>query len=149
MGERRDELMFLGEFKHSIDNKGRLIIPAKFRDLLDGKCVIAKGLDGCLSVYPIEEWEQICAKIDEKPASDPKVRKFKRLFFASASAEECDKQGRLSIPNGLLQYAQIDKDVYVIGESNVIEIWSEERWLAQQHTDENESFEELAQFLNI
>lgn len=140
--------MFLGEFKHSIDNKGRLIIPAKFREVLNGPCVIAKGLDGCLSIYPMDEWQLVCEKIDQKPSSDPKVRKFKRLFYASASTEECDKQGRLSIPSGLLDYAQIEKDVYVIGESNVIEIWSENRWLSQQD-DESESFEELAQFLNI
>ena len=82
--------MFLGEYKHSIDNKCRLTIPAKFREELNNRCVIAKGLDGCLTVYPLDEWALVCEKIDAKPSSDPKVRRFKRLFYASASVEDLD-----------------------------------------------------------
>ena len=141
--------MFLGEYKHSIDNKCRLTIPAKFREELDGHCVIAKGLDGCLTVYPLNEWALICAKIDAKPTSDAKVRRFKRLFYASASAEELDKQGRLTIPPTLMAYASIEKDVFVVGESATFEIWSAERWDNQQDADVEESFEDLAGFLGI
>ena len=141
--------MFLGEYKHTIDNKCRLTIPAKFREDLNNQCVIAKGLDGCLTVYPMDEWTQVCEKIDAKPSSDLKVRRFKRLFYASASAEDLDKQGRLSIPPALMEYAAIDKDVYVVGESNTFEIWSSERWMSQQAVEEEESFEDLAGCLGL
>ena len=141
--------MFLGEYKHSIDNKCRLTIPAKFREDLNNKCVIAKGLDGCLTVYPMDEWALICEKIDAKPSSDLKVRRFKRLFYASASVEDLDKQGRLSIPPALMEYAAIEKDVYIVGESNTFEQWSEERWADQRAVEEEESFEDLAGFLGI
>lgn len=141
--------MFLGEYKHSIDNKCRLTIPAKFREELDNRCVIAKGLDGCLTVYPLDEWALVCEKIDAKPSSDPKVRRFKRLFYASASVEDLDKQGRLSIPPTLMDHAAIVKDVYIVGESNTLELWSAERWIDQQAVDDGESFEELAGFLGI
>lgn len=141
--------MFLGEYKHAIDNKCRLTIPAKFREDLNNQCVIAKGLDGCLTVYPMEEWTLVCEKIDAKPASDVKVRRFKRLFYASASVEDLDKQGRLSIPPALMEYAGIAKDVYIIGESNTFELWSAERWNSQQAMEEEESFEELAGFLGL
>lgn len=141
--------MFLGEYKHSIDNKCRLTIPAKFREELNNRCVIAKGLDGCLTVYPLDEWALVCEKIDAKPSSDPKVRRFKRLFYASASVEDLDKQGRLSIPPTLMDHAAIVKDVYIVGESNTVELWSAERWIDQQAVDDGESFEELAGFLGI
>lgn len=141
--------MFLGEYKHTIDNKCRLTIPAKFREDLDNQCVIAKGLDGCLTVYPMAEWALICEKIDAKPTSDVKVRRFKRLFYASASVETLDKQGRLSIPPALMEYAAIEKDVFIVGESNTFELWSAERWVSQQAEDDNESFEDLAGFLGI
>lgn len=141
--------MFLGEYKHTIDNKCRLTIPAKFREKLNNKCVVAKGLDGCLTVYPMEEWALVCEKIDAKPSSDLKVRRFKRLFYASASVEELDKQGRLSIPPALMEYAGIEKDVFVVGESSTFELWSAERWASQQAEEEEESFEELAGFLGI
>lgn len=141
--------MFLGEYKHTIDNKCRLTIPAKFREDLNNQCVIAKGLDGCLAVYPMDEWALICEKIDAKPSSDVKVRRFKRLFYASASVEILDKQGRLSIPPALMEYAAIDKDVYIVGESNTFELWSAERWTLQKAEEGEDSFEELAGFLGI
>ena len=141
--------MFLGEYKHSIDNKCRITIPSKFREELNNRCVIAKGLDGCLTVYPLDEWALVCEKIDAKPSSDPKVRRFKRLFYASASVEDLDKQGRLSIPPTLMDHAAIVKDVYIVGESNTFELWSAERWIDQQAVDDGESFEELAGFLGI
>ena len=141
--------MFLGEYRHTIDNKCRLTIPAKFRELLQNQCVIAKGLDGCLTVYPMEEWALVCEKIDAKPSSDQKVRRFKRQFYASASVEVLDKQGRLSIPSALMEHAAIDKEVVIVGESNTFELWSVQRWNEQLSEDEEESFEELAGFLGI
>ena len=142
--------MFLGEYIHTIDNKCRLTIPAKFREALKNQCVIAKGFDHCLTVYPMEEWALICEKIDAQPASDQKVRHFKRQFYASATVEDLDKQGRLSIPISLMEYASIEKDVAIIGQSNTFEIWSTELWKNQQAEEETEfSFEELAEVLGI
>ena len=97
----------------------------------------------------MDEWALICEKIDAKPSSDVKVRRFKRLFYASASVEILDKQGRLSIPPALMEYAAIDKDVYIVGESNTFELWSAERWTSQKAEEGEDSFEELAGFLGI
>ncbi len=141
--------MFLGEYKHAIDNKSRLTIPAKFREALAGECVIAKGLDGCLTIYPMSEWALVCEKIDAKPSSDPKVRRFKRLFYASASVETIDKQGRVSIPPALKAHAAIDSEVVVVGESNVIELWSSQRWENNQMDEGGESLEDLAYMLGL
>lgn len=142
--------MFLGEYIHTIDNKCRLTIPAKFREALKNQCVIAKGFDHCLTVYPMEEWALICEKIDVQPASDQKVRRFKRQFYASATVEDLDKQGRLSIPNALMEYASIEKDVAIIGQSNIFELWSAEAWVNQQVEEETDfSFEALAEVLGI
>lgn len=141
--------MFLGEYIHTIDNKCRLTIPAKFREALKNKCVIAKGFDHCLTVYPMEEWALVCEKIDAQPASDQKVRRFKRQFYASATVEDLDKQGRLSIPNSLMDYASIEKDVAIIGQSNTFEIWSTELWNNQQEEETEFSFEALAEVLGI
>lgn len=147
--KRGEADMFLGEFIHALDEKGRLTIPSKFRKDLNDQCVIAKGLDGCLSIYPMKEWEILVEKLDQKPSSDVRVRRFKRQFFASASVEGLDRQGRLSIPQQLLDYAGISRDVSIIGESNIIELWSEERWHRQLAEEGEESFENLAAFLEI
>lgn len=141
--------MFLGEYKHTLDNKSRLTVPAKFRDSLGAQCVVAKGLDGCLIIYPMDEWALVCEKIDAKPSSDSKVRQFKRLFYASASVETLDKQGRVPIPASLKAYAEIENDVYVVGESKVIELWSANRWEAHQAMNDDVSFEALAELLGL
>lgn len=110
--------------------------------------LLQRGLTD-VSPYTLDEWALVCEKIDAKPSSDPKVRRFKRLFYASASVEDLDKQGRLSIPPTLMDHAAIVKDVYIVGESNTFELWSAERWIDQQAVDDGESFEELAGFLGI
>lgn len=149
MQKRGETDMFLGEFTHALDEKGRLTIPSKFRKDLNDQCVVARGLDGCLSVYPMKEWELLIEKLDQKPSSDVRVRRFKRQFFASASVEALDRQGRLSIPQQLLDYAGISRDVTIVGESNIIELWSEDRWNKQLEDEGEESFENLAAFLGI
>lgn len=120
--------VFVGKYNNSIDSKSRLIIPAKFRDALRGKCVLAKGLDNCLTIYPVEEWEKFMDELDKLPRSNPKTRKFKRHFSASAADCDIDKQGRMTIPQELKNYAGIQKELVTIGSNKYIEVWSKEYW---------------------
>ncbi|MBQ1720936.1 MAG: division/cell wall cluster transcriptional repressor MraZ, partial [Lachnospiraceae bacterium] len=103
--------MFMGEYSHSIDAKGRLIMPAKYREQLGSEFVVTKGLDGCLFVYPQEEWQSIETKFREVPLTTKDARKFSRFFFAGAAACEIDKQGRILLPSVLREFAGLEKDV--------------------------------------
>ena len=120
--------MFIGEYRHTIDTKGRLIVPAKFRELLGDEFVITRGLDGCLFVYPKEEWKAIEAKFREVSQFSKDARKFARFFFAGAAACEVDKQGRILMPTDLREFAGLEKDVVLAGVGSKIEIWSLEKW---------------------
>lgn len=136
--------MFMGEFHHTIDKKGRLIMPAKFREDLDNGFVITKGLDNCLFVYPKEEWLEIEKKLKTLPFTKKEARAFVRFFFSGAIECELDKQGRVLLPNNLRNYAEIDKEVVVIGVSSRVEIWSEHNW--EKYSNEAElSYEEIAE----
>lgn len=118
----------MGEYQHTVDNKGRLIFPAKFREALGEKFIATKGLDNCLFVYSLEEWAILENKLKQLPLAKPEARAFVRFFFAGAAELECDKQGRVLLPNNLREHAKLDKDVVVIGVSNRIEIWGQEAW---------------------
>ena len=118
----------MGEYLHTIDNKGRLIFPAKFRDLLGETFIATKGLDNCLFVYTQEEWAIIAGNLKQQQQAKPEVRAFVRIFFAGAAELEADKQGRVLLPNNLREYAGLDKEVIVIGVSNRIEIWDKGAW---------------------
>ncbi|OAT81816.1 division/cell wall cluster transcriptional repressor MraZ [Desulfotomaculum copahuensis] len=120
--------MFMGEFQHTIDAKGRLIIPARFREGLGDKFVLTKGLDGCLFAYPPQEWTALESKMRSLPFTRADARAFVRFFFAGACECEVDKQGRILIPGNLREYAALEKDVVVIGVSSRVEIWSAGRW---------------------
>lgn len=120
--------MFMGEFQHTIDAKGRLIIPARFREGLGDKFVLTKGLDGCLFAYPPQEWTALENKMRSLPFTRADARAFVRFFFAGACECEVDKQGRILIPGNLREYAALEKDVVVIGVSSRVEIWSAGRW---------------------
>jgi MraZ protein len=138
--------MFMGEYQHAIDDKGRLIIPSKFRDGLGTGFVLTRGLDHCLFVYPRSEWEILEAKLKALPLTRADARQFARFFFSGATECELDKQGRINIPTTLRQYATLEKECIVIGVSNRVEIWSAERWSA--YTDDaTESFESIAETL--
>ena len=121
--------MFKGEYNHSVDAKGRLIIPAKFREALGEEFVVTKGLDGCLFIYSQEEWKNIEETFRNTPLTTKDARKFTRFFFAGAADCELDKQGRILIPANLREYAGLEKDVVLAGVFNKIEIWSKERWM--------------------
>lgn len=127
--------MFIGEYNHTIDLKNRIIIPSKFRDELKNSCIITKGLDGCLYIYTKDEWNKIEDKLKILPLTNKEARAFTRFFFAGAAEIEIDKQGRALIPQNLIEYAQIKKDIVSIGVSTRIEIWSKEKWEEYNNTD--------------
>lgn len=119
--------MFKGEYNHTIDTKGRLIIPAKFRELLGEEFTITKGLDGCLFIYDNEEWTKFEGNLRELPPSQ-KSRTLVRFFSAGAADVEVDKQGRILIPANLREFAGIEKDVVLAGVASRIEVWAKEKW---------------------
>ena len=120
--------MFMGEYNHTIDAKGRLIIPSKFREILGDAFVVTKGLDGCLFVYDNEEWKLFEEKLRSLPITNKEARKFVRFFLAGAAEAEVDKQGRILIPNVLREFAELIKDVVLVGVGSRIEIWGKERF---------------------
>jgi len=120
--------LFIGEYQHIIDSKGRVIMPAKFREGLGERFVLTKGLDHCLFVYPNEEWAILEKKLRSLPLTNKDARAFIRFFFAGACECELDKQGRILIPANLREYAGLEKDVVIIGVSTRVEIWSKDRW---------------------
>jgi len=122
------EAVFMGEYLHTIDNKGRLIFPAKFREELGEKFIATKGLDNCLFVYSPAEWAILENKLKQLPLAKPEARAFVRFFFAGAAELEADKQGRVLLPAPLRDHARLDKDVVIIGVSTRIEIWGKEAW---------------------
>jgi MraZ protein len=134
----------MGEYQHTIDDKGRLIMPAKFREGLGEKFVVTKGLDGCLFVYPLEEWKVLETKLRNLPFTKADARAFARFFFSGATECELDKQGRILLPTNLRDHAQLQKDVFIIGVSSRLEIWSKEVW--EDYSSKTESsYEELAE----
>lgn len=138
--------MFMGEYNHTIDTKGRMIVPSKFREQLGNEFVVTKGLDGCLFVYPNEEWQNIEEKFRNIPLTTKDARKFSRFFFAGAATCEVDKQGRILIPPVLREFADIQKEVVSVGVLNRIEIWSKDRWIdTNSYDDMDEIAEHMAE----
>lgn len=122
--------MFIGEYQHTIDPKGRIIMPSRFREGLGDRFVVTKGLDECLFVYSLEEWSNLENKLKNLPLANKDARAFIRFFFSGASECEVDKQGRILIPSNLREFAKLDKEVVVTGVSTRIEIWSRDKWEA-------------------
>ncbi|MDD2422429.1 MAG: division/cell wall cluster transcriptional repressor MraZ [Heliobacteriaceae bacterium] len=138
--------MFMGEYQHTVDAKGRLFIPARFREALGERFVATKGLDGCLFVYPLEEWKRLEAKLKGLPFTRADARAFQRFFFSGAAECEVDRQGRILIPVHLREYAALTKEAVVIGVSTRVEIWSHERWQGY-NAETATSYEEVAEHL--
>jgi len=138
--------MFMGEYQHTIDEKGRLIIPVKFRDELGSTFVLTRGLDHCVFGYPLEEWEQLEKKLKALPFTKKDARAFTRFFFSGAMECQLDKQGRINIAPTLRKYAKLEKECMIIGVSNRIEIWSKSEWETYYQASE-ESFGEIAESL--
>ena len=122
--------MLMGEYLHSVDVKGRIILPVDFREELGTTFVITKGLDRCLFVYHQSEWKVLSEKLKQLPLSKPEARAFVRFFFSGARQLECDKQSRFLVPANLRDYAMLEKDVVLIGVSNRIEVWNKAQWEA-------------------
>ncbi|EUJ41743.1 division/cell wall cluster transcriptional repressor MraZ [Brochothrix campestris] len=136
--------MFMGEYAHNIDVKGRLIMPAKFREQLGDHFVVTRGLDKCLFVYPMHEWEKVTMKLQALPMTKKDARAFSRFFLSGALECELDKQGRINLPQNLLTYSLIEKETTVVGVSNRIEIWAKSEWEAF-FAGAEESFSEIAE----
>jgi len=136
----------MGEYQHQLDTKGRMIVPAKFRDELTEHFVITRGLDKCLFGYPLDEWKRIEEKLKTLPITKRDARKFMRLFFSGAVEVELDKQGRINIPKNLMEYAGLSKECTVIGVSTRIEIWDRSSW-DNFYEDTEEHYEEIAEEL--
>lgn len=134
--------MFMGEYNHTIDPKGRVIIPSKFREALGEEFVVTKGLDGCLFVYDMKEWNVFEEKLKSLPITNKDARRFVRFFLAGAASVEVDKQGRILIPGVLRDFAELLKDVVLIGVASRVEIWSKERWDGTANYDDVEEIAE-------
>ena len=134
----------MGEYNHTIDPKGRIIIPAKFRDILGEQFVITKGLDGCLFVYDEQEWKAFEEKLKTLPITNKEARAFVRFFLAGAADVESDKQGRILIPGVLRDHAKLIKDVVLVGVGSRVEIWSKECW---DNTAQFDDVDEIAEHM--
>ncbi len=134
--------MFMGEYNHTVDTKGRLIIPSKFRELLGEEFIVTKGLDGCLFVFPQNEWLAFEEKLRALPLTQKGARQFTRFFVAGATPCELDKQGRILLPSTLREFAGLDKDVVLAGMLNRIEIWSKAKWMENNAYDDMDDIAE-------
>ena len=142
--------MFYGEYEHTIDKKGRIIVPSKFRDFLKEydikKIFVTRGLDKCLFLFTEDEWKAQESKFRSVPFTKSESRKFNRLYFSGATQVECDGQGRILLPKYLKDFAERKRDIMIIGVSNRMEIWSKELWQEYYKTSKG-SYEEIAERL--
>lgn len=141
--------MFMGEYNHTIDAKGRLIIPAKFRELLGTEFVLTRGLDGCLFIYPMDEWKAFEQKLRALPLTNKNARTFSRFFVAGAAMCELDRQGRVLVPQTLREFAGLEKDVVLTGNLDRIEVWSKEKWSENCDYDDMDEIAENMQDMGI
>jgi MraZ protein len=140
--------LFLGEHRHALDAKGRVIFPVRLRESLGAQVVLQKGIDACLYVVPPEEWERLVALVSSLPTTRPEARRYARFFFSQAQSERIDRQGRLTIPQAYRDYAGLDRDVVIVGAGSRVEIWDAGRW--EQHRTETEAgVEDFASELGI
>jgi len=139
--------VFLGEYKHSVDAKGRVVLPSRFRDDLAEGCVVTKGQERCLFVFPINRWETEMTQVSELPRTNARNRQYARSFFASAIQQDLDKQGRVQIPQNLRDYAGLGKDIAVLGVSDRVEIWDAAEWL-QYNNEADEAYSSIEEALS-
>ena len=140
--------MLIGEYEHSLDVKGRLILPAKIREDMGDKFIVTKGLDGCLFGFSQNEWTNFEEKLKTLPLTNKKARDFVRCFLSGATECEIDKQGRFLITSNLREYATLEKDAIIIGVGTRIEIWNREKWKSY-NSDENISADEIAENMTM
>ena len=138
--------MFIGEYSHTLDAKGRLIIPSKFREELHTSFILTRGLDGCLTIYSLKQWEKIFEEINKLPDTKKNTRMYVRVLTSNATECSLDGQGRILIPDTLLKAVTIEKDCKVVGANDHIEIWNEEAW-KKYYEDAAKNFEDVAENL--
>jgi MraZ protein len=140
--------MFYGEYEHAIDRKGRIIIPARFRQVLNANNIdtlfLTRGLDGCLFLFAESEWRLAESRFKQVPFTKAEGRKFNRLFFSGASEVRLDRLGRVLIPKHLKEFAQIKQDVVVVGVSNRMEVWAKDKW-REFYESSRQGYEEVAE----
>ena len=139
--------MFMGEYHHNLDSKGRLIIPATLRNHIGNKMVFTRGMEGCIFGYSMEEWQKIEAKLAKLPLTKRNTRKFMRLFYSGAMESEFDKQGRVNFTSTLKAHAGLTKECVIVGVSDRIEIWAKERWDSFEE-EANEDYDDIAENLD-
>lgn len=145
---RGETKLFIGEYEHSVDAKGRVIMPVKLREDIGEKFIVTKGLDGCLFAYSISEWTNFEEKLKTLPLTNKNARDFVRFFLSGAVECEIDKQGRFLIPGNLRIYATLEKEIIIIGVGTRIEIWNKEEW-KKYSSDENISADEIAENMTM
>ena len=138
--------MLIGEFDHNIDKKGRMILPAKFREELGDSVIVNRGLDGCLYVYTKEQWEKVYQRLSTLPSTRKDARMYARMMLSKAAECEFDAQGRILIPAGLVKLAHLQKECKIIGVGTHVEIWDKDTWLALEE-EQNDCFEDVAESL--
>ena len=136
------EMEFIGEYNHTVDAKGRVIVPSRFRDKLGDEFIVTKGLDDCLYVYENSEWEKFAEKLSNLSIANRDSRKITRFFLSGATTCEVDKQGRILLPAVLREFAALDKDVVLVGVGARIEIWSSQRWSEAAEYDDMDDIAE-------
>ena len=120
--------MFIGEYHHTIDEKGRMIVPSKFREKLGNQFIVTRGIENCLFIYSLQDWEKITNQLNALPFTRKDARSFSRFFLSGATDVELDKQGRINLPSPLISYAKLEKDCVVIGTGDRVEVWAQEEW---------------------
>ncbi|MBA2278460.1 MAG: division/cell wall cluster transcriptional repressor MraZ [Chloroflexia bacterium] len=138
--------MFLGRYSHNLDAKGRLAVPARFRETLADGVVLTRGIDRCLTLYPMSTWQPLAERVSALPLSDPNARNFRRMVFAEAVDLELDSQGRILVPPELRRYAGLEREAIVVGVNTSIEVWSPAQWQAVSDEVERNG-EQIAQSL--
>ncbi len=136
--------MFMGEFHHTIDAKGRIIVPSKFRQGMGESFVITRGMDGCLFGYPKDQWTKLEAQLDKLPLTKKDARAFTRFFYSAATEVEFDKQGRINLSAPLIKFSKLEKNCVIVGVSDRIEIWDEENW-NKFNEEAEENFEDISE----
>ncbi|NLY62754.1 MAG: division/cell wall cluster transcriptional repressor MraZ [Erysipelothrix sp.] len=138
--------MFIGEYRHNLDAKGRIIVPAKFREQLTNNIILTRGLDGCITVYTLEQWQEIYKELKKLPTTKRESRMYIHMLTAKAAEVEIDRQGRILIPAPLIEAAKIEKESVIVGAFDHIEIWSNEAW-DKYYAEASDSFEDIAESL--
>lgn len=141
MGKKGKPAVLLGEYEHSIDDRGRLAVPARFRDEFKAGVILARGFDRCLLVYSIEEWRKVADRLADLPVTQSTVRRVNRTTFSSAFKLDLDRQGRILLPGRLREYAQLNDDVVIVGMYRYLEIWSKTLWDGERSVMEDQAWQ--------